>query len=234
MATILVTGGTGFIGNHVVRRLCAEKVPVRILARPTSQLACLESLPVEVVIGDLTDRESLKRAVKGCQIVFHVAADYRLWARHPEELYRSNVDGTANMLAVAFESGVSRVVYTSTVGTIGLPEDGRKGRKKDFPDPRQLAGHYKRSKFHAEQTRPALRARWLSGCCGESYGAGRRGDRKPTETGKDHFGFSQSEDACLHRYRTQPGGRERRSRRPPGRHDARPGRASAIFWADGI
>ena len=151
MSTILVTGGTGFIGNHLVRRLCAEKLPVRVLVRPTSQLACLESLPVEVASGNLTDPESLKRSVAGCRTVFHVAADYRLWARHPEELYRNNVDGTANMLAAAFDAGVTRFVYTSTVGTIGFAEDGTEGTEADFPDPRHLSGHYKRSKFLAEQ-----------------------------------------------------------------------------------
>jgi dihydroflavonol-4-reductase len=184
MAMILVTGGTGFIGNHVVRRLCAEKFSVRVLARKSSRLACLESLPVEVVTGDLTDRESLKRAVEGCQTVFHVAADYRLWARYPEELYRNNVDGTANMLAAAFEGGVSRFVYTSTVGTIRLPEDGGEGTEEGVPDPRQLAGHYKRSKFLAEQLalRSAQDGRPVvvvnpTAPVGE-------GDRKPTETGK--------------------------------------------------
>jgi len=184
MDKVLVTGGTGFIGNHVVRRLCAEKVSVRVLARPTSQLACLESLPVEVVTGDLTDRESLKRAVEGCQIVFHVAADYRLWARHPEELYRNNVDGTANMLAAAFESGVSRLIYTSTVGTIGLPEDGTEGTEEGFPDPKQLGGHYKRSKYLAEQL--ALRSArdgYPVVVVNPTAPVG-EGDRKPTATGK--------------------------------------------------
>lgn len=184
MTMILVTGGTGFIGNHIVRRLCAENFPVRILARSTSQLDSLESLPVEVVIGDLSDRESLKPAVKGCQTIFHVAADYRLWARDPQELYRSNVNGTANILAVAFESGVSRVVYTSTVGTIGFPANGAEGTENDFPDPDQLAGHYKRSKFQAEQT--ALRyARegYPVVVVNPTAPVGER-DRKPTDTGK--------------------------------------------------
>ena len=120
MSKILVTGGTGFIGNHIVRRLCAEQLPVRVLARATSPRGCLESLPVEVVLGDLLDRESLRKAATGCDTVFHVAADYRLWARHPEELYRNNVEGTEQLLAIAFEAGVRRFIHTSTVGTIGF------------------------------------------------------------------------------------------------------------------
>jgi len=184
MGKILVTGGTGFIGNHIVRRLCAERMAVRVLVRPTSQLACLESLSLEVTTGDLTDPASLRRAVEGCTIVFHVAADYRLWARHPAELYRNNVEGTANMLAAAFEQGVSRFVYTSTVGTIGFPANGVEGTEETFPDPGQLAGHYKMSKFQAEQL--ALRAAWEGHpvvVVNPTAPVGER-DRKPTHTGK--------------------------------------------------
>ena len=118
MSVVLVTGGTGFVGSHVVRRLCAEGLTVRVLARRTSPLRLLESLPVEVVFGDLLDPESLRNAVTGCDTVFHVAADYRLWARHPQELYRNNVEGTENILAAARTAGVNRFVCTSTVGTI--------------------------------------------------------------------------------------------------------------------
>src|SRR5262249_40999130 len=135
MNNILVTGGTGFIGNHVVRALCARNLPVRVLARETSPMQALEGLPVEVAVGDLRERESLNRAVRGCQTVFHVAADYRLWARRPRELYQSNVEGTANMLAAAFENGVGRFIYTSTVGTIGFRENGMEASEADFPDP---------------------------------------------------------------------------------------------------
>ena len=184
MAMILVTGGTGFIGNHVVRRLCAERLPVRVLARPTSQLDCLESLPVELATGDLTDRDSLKKAVQGCHIVFHVAADYRLWSRHPEELYRNNVDGTANVLAVSFESGVTRFVYTSTVGTIGFPSDSTEGTEENFPDPQQLAGHYKKSKFQAEQLALRYARDGHSVVIVNPTAPVGEGDRRPTETGK--------------------------------------------------
>ena len=184
MAKILVTGGTGFIGNHIVRRLCGEKHPVRVLVRSTSQLDCLKSLPVEVVTGDLSDRASLARAVEGCQVVFHVAADYRLWARHPQELYRHNVDGTANMLAVAFDSGVTRFIYTSTVGTIGFPEDSSEGTEETFPDARQLAGHYKRSKFQAEQVALEFARDGFPVVIVNPTAPVGEGDRKPTETGK--------------------------------------------------
>jgi dihydroflavonol-4-reductase len=184
MASILVTGGTGFIGNHVVRRLCQERLSVRVLVRPTSRLDCLRSLPVETATGDLSDKESLKPAVEGCETVFHVAADYRLWARRPEELYRSNVQGTANLLAVAFERGVRRFVYTSTVGTIAIPEDGGEGTEECFPEAGQLSGHYKRSKFQAEQI--ALRYAREGHpvvVVNPTAPVGER-DLKPTDTGK--------------------------------------------------
>jgi len=184
MSTVLVTGGTGFIGNHIVRRLCAERFSVRVLARPTSQLACLESLPVEIVIGDLTDPASLRTAVRGCQIVFHVAADYRLWARKPGELYQHNVGGTEHIFAAAFGSGVNRLVYTSTVGTIGIPTEGAEGTEESFPDLRQLAGHYKKSKFLAEQVALRYARDGYPVVIVNPTAPVGEGDRKPTDTGK--------------------------------------------------
>ncbi|MCZ6489792.1 MAG: NAD-dependent epimerase/dehydratase family protein [Acidobacteria bacterium] len=184
MSMMLVTGGTGFIGNHVVRRLCEEKFSVRVLARPGSRLACLESLPVEVVTGDLLDRPSLERAVEGCQAVFHVAADYRLWARDSRELYRNNVEGTEQMLAVASERGVSRFVYTSTVGTIGIPKNGSEGTEDSFPAPAALAGHYKRSKFMAEQAVLRYASRGYPVVVVNPTAPVGEGDWKPTPTGK--------------------------------------------------
>ena len=181
---VLVTGGTGFIGNHIVRRLCDHRYSVRVLARPTSQLACLESLPVEVVIGDLSDPASLRTAVRGCQIVFHVAADYRLWAHDPGELYRHNVEGTKHILAAAFESAVSRLVYTSTVGTIGFSKDGAESTEESFPDPRQLAGHYKKSKFLAEQVALRYARDGYPVVVVNPTAPVGEGDRKPTQTGK--------------------------------------------------
>lgn len=142
----MVTGATGFIGWHVANRLLARGRKVRALARPSSQV---RELDVETVIGDLRDRPSLDRAVAGCGAVFHVAADYRLWARDPSELYRSNVEGTRNLLAAARQAGVERVVYTSTVGCIGVPED-HPGSEDVEVRLEEMTGAYKRSKFQAE------------------------------------------------------------------------------------
>ena len=131
----------------MARRLLSRGHRVRALARPSSQVRELE---VEVVTGDLRDRESLDRAVAGCGAVFHVAADYRLWAKDPSELYRSNVEGTRNLLAAAREAGVEKVVYTSTVGCIGIPQD-HPGSEDVEVHLEEMTGAYKRSKFQAEQ-----------------------------------------------------------------------------------
>ena len=184
MSNALVTGGTGFVGSHVVRRLCAEGFAVRVLARRTSPLRLLESLPVEVVFGDLLDPESLRNAVTGCDSVFHVAADYRLWARHPQELYRNNVEGTENILAAARTAGVNRVVYTSTVGTIGFHRSETAATEEDFPDPQGLSGHYKRSKFLAEQVALRFAREGFPVVIVNPTAPVGEGDRRPTDTGK--------------------------------------------------
>lgn len=184
MDRVLVTGGTGFIGSHIVGRLCEENFSVRVLARPASPLDCLKSLAVEIVTGDLTNKDSLEHAVQGCQVVFHVAADYRLWAAHPEELYRNNVDGTTNLLAAAFGHGVERFIYTSTVGTIGFPKNGSQGAEENFPDPAELAGHYKRSKFQAEQVALRYAREGHPVVVVNPTAPVGEGDRKPTDTGK--------------------------------------------------
>jgi dihydroflavonol-4-reductase len=147
MKPVLVTGASGFLGWHVARVLLERGYSVRALVRAGSRV---EELDVERVTGDLRDAASLERAVAGCEMVFHVAADYRLWARHPEELYRSNVDGTRNMLQAAKSAGVERVVYTSTVGCIGMPPGGI-GNEDTPVSIEDMAGDYKRSKFLAEQ-----------------------------------------------------------------------------------
>ena len=147
MKPTLVTGATGFIGWHVARKLLARGHRVRALARPGSAVRELE---VEAVAGDLRDSASLERAVQGCGLVFHVAADYRLWAKDPSELYRSNVEGTRNLLTAARKAGVERVVYTSTVGCIGIPEAGP-GSEDVEVHLEHMTGAYKRSKFQAEQ-----------------------------------------------------------------------------------
>jgi dihydroflavonol-4-reductase len=131
----------------VARGLQSRGHRVRALARPSSHV---RELDVEVATGDLRDRDSLDRAVAGCGVVFHVAADYRLWAKNPSELYRSNVEGTRNLLAAAREAGVEKVVYTSTVGCIGIPLD-RPGSEDVEVHLEEMTGAYKRSKFQAEQ-----------------------------------------------------------------------------------
>ncbi len=143
----LVTGASGFVGWHVARMLLERGQRVRALVRAASRVRELE---VEVVAGDLRDPESLRRAVAGCAVVYHVAADYRLWARDARELYRSNVDGTRNLLEAARQEGVERVVYTSTVGCIGIPQSGVGDERTPVSFP-EMVGAYKRSKFLAEQ-----------------------------------------------------------------------------------
>jgi dihydroflavonol-4-reductase len=144
----LVTGATGFIGWHVAKKLLERGHRVRALVRPSSQVRDIE---VETIEGDLRDPDSLERAVAGCAVVYHIAADYRLWAKDPSDLYRSNVDGTRNLLQAARNAGVERVVYTSTVGCIGMPE-GRPGDENVTVTLEEMTGAYKRSKFLAEQT----------------------------------------------------------------------------------
>jgi len=143
----LVTGASGFIGWHIARLLGERGHKVRALVRPASKL---RELDAETVTGDLREAVSLDRAVVGCGLVFHVAADYRLWARDQRELYESNVEGTRNLLEAARRAGVERVVYTSTVGCIGVPKDGL-GDETQPVRLEEMAGAYKRSKFLAER-----------------------------------------------------------------------------------
>jgi dihydroflavonol-4-reductase len=148
--TTLVTGATGFLGSHVARRLVARGENVRVLVRASSSNRAIVDLPLEYVTGDLRDEASLARAMAGVQRVFHVAADYRLWAKNPQDIYDSNVGGTKKLLAAARQAGVERLVYTSTVATIavdrpGLPNESTDARLEE------MIGHYKRSKWMAEE-----------------------------------------------------------------------------------
>ncbi len=147
MKPTLVTGASGFIGWHVARVLLERGHRVRALVRVASRVA---ELDLERVEGDLRDPASLERAVQGCGLVFHVAADYRLWVRRPQEMYESNVEGTRNLIAAAERAGVERLVYTSTVGCIGVPKNGV-GDESQTASLDEMSGPYKRSKFLAEQ-----------------------------------------------------------------------------------
>jgi dihydroflavonol-4-reductase len=164
-----VTGATGFLGSHVARVLAEQGAELRLLVRPTSDLRNLEGLNADRVIGDLRDPASMEKVLSGCDALFHVAADYRLWVRDPDEMYRSNVEGTRSLLDAARKQGVRRIVYTSSVATMGFtsshsarvgtgdparPSRAELGSVADEESPVALAdmiGHYKRSKFMAEQ-----------------------------------------------------------------------------------
>src|SRR5579863_6128593 len=146
-----VTGATGFLGSHVARQLAARGAELRLLVRPTSRQENIACLAGERVTGDLRDVESLRKGMTGCEFVFHVAADYRLWARERNELYQSNVEGTRNVLEAARDSGVRRVVYTSSVATMSFGSDGRLTDESSPVALGDMIGDYKRSKFMAEQ-----------------------------------------------------------------------------------
>jgi dihydroflavonol-4-reductase len=146
-----VTGATGFLGSHVARVLSDQGANLRLLVRPTSNLKNLEGLNADTAVGDLRDHASLVKAMAGCDTAFHVAADYRLWVRDPNEMYRSNVEGTRALLEAARKNGVRRVVYTSSVATMGFTLNGKPADEDSPVSLADMIGHYKRSKFMAEQ-----------------------------------------------------------------------------------
>jgi dihydroflavonol-4-reductase len=180
----LLSGATGFVGSAVARALLREGWQVKALVRQNSDRRNLQGLQIETVAGDLNDRSSLDHAVAGCEALFHVAADYRLGARRPEELYRTNVEGTRNVLNAARSAGVGRIVYTSSVATIGIPADGSPGCEETPVALADMIGHYKRSKFLAEQVaRDAALAGASVVIVNPSTPIG-PGDVKPTPTGQ--------------------------------------------------
>lgn len=146
-----VTGATGFIGASIVRQLLSDGREVRVLVRKASNLNNLKGLDVEIWEGDLLDSASLKQGLKDCDVLYHAAADYRLWTRNPEEMYRINVGGTTSVLEAALENGIAKVVYTSSVGTLGNPGDGRPGNEDTEVSLSDMFGPYKKSKFLAER-----------------------------------------------------------------------------------
>ena len=146
-----VTGATGFVGSHVARALAEQGAELRLLVRATSDPRNIRALRAERVTGDLRDPASLEKGIGACDVVFHVAADYRLWVRDPEQMYRSNVEGTRAVLEAARKNRVRRVVYTSSVATMGFTSNGRPADESSPVSLDNMIGHYKRSKFMAEQ-----------------------------------------------------------------------------------
>ena len=157
--TVLVTGASGFVGSAVVRQLLARGERVRVLVRPASDRRNVSGLAVEIVEGDLRQASSLAAACAGCSALYHVAADYRLWTRDPRELYASNVEGTRNLMRAALGAGIPRIVYTSSVATLGLHGDGSPASEDSPVGLANMIGHYKRSKFLAERAVDELVAR---------------------------------------------------------------------------
>jgi dihydroflavonol-4-reductase len=184
MTQALVTGGTGFVGANVVRELVAAGAGVRVLARAGGDRRALDGVPVEIVEGDVLDAASVRRAVRGVQTVYHVAADYRLWTPDPAGLYRTNVEGTRTVLEAAGEAGVGRIVHTSSVGALGVPADGRPGTEDTPVTLADMVGHYKRSKFLGEQVARELAGRGLPVVIVNPSAPIGPWDVKPTPTGQ--------------------------------------------------
>ncbi len=147
----LVTGANGFIGSAVVRLLLNKGEDVRVLVRPDSDRRNFDGLDIEIMEGNLSDIDSLKRAVTGCQLLYHLAADYRLWIPDPDNMYKANVDGTRNLIIAATEADIEKIVYTSSVATLGLNEDDTPSDESTPVSIEDMTGHYKRSKFLAEE-----------------------------------------------------------------------------------
>lgn len=182
--TTLLTGATGFLGSHVALQLLARGESIRALVRPASNLRAIDSLPLERVTGDLRDMSSLLRALKGVRRVFHIAADYRLDVRNPQELYDSNVTGTRNLLEAARHSGVEQFIYTSTVATIAVHRPNLLPNEETPSSLSEMVGHYKRSKFLAEQEALRFAAQGFPVVIVNPTTPVGPGDWKPTPSGR--------------------------------------------------
>jgi dihydroflavonol-4-reductase len=181
---VFVTGATGFVGSHVAQELSRHGADLRILVRSSSKLANLEGIPAETVVGDLLQVDALRSALSGCDAVMHVAADYRLWVTDPDKMHATNVTGTRELLRLAREQGVPRVVYTSSVATMGFFSDGRLCDEATPVSLANMIGHYKRSKYLAEQEAvAAARAGQQVIILNPTTPIG-SGDIKPTPTGR--------------------------------------------------
>ncbi|MDQ6960429.1 MAG: NAD-dependent epimerase/dehydratase family protein [Mariprofundaceae bacterium] len=183
--SILVTGASGFVGSAIMRQLLDAGHEVRVLLRSNSPRDNLEGLDVEIVIGDLTGAATLKKATAGCSALFHAAADYRLWTPNPDAMYATNVDGTRNIMRAALDAGVQRIVYTSSVATLGIHQDGAPADEATPSSLDDMIGHYKHSKFMAETVvKDMVAAEGLPAVIvNPSTPVGPR-DIKPTPTGK--------------------------------------------------
>ena len=181
----LVTGASGFVGSAVLRRLVEAGHRVRALVRPTSDRRNLAGVECEVATGDLDDRAALDRAVAGCDALFHVAADYRLWVTDAAAMYRSNVEGTRQLMLAAAEAGVRRIVYTSSVATLGLRPDGTPADEATAAGAGDMIGHYKKSKFLAEaEVRRLIETEGLPAVIVKPSTPFGPRDVKPTPTGR--------------------------------------------------
>ncbi len=180
---VLVTGATGFVGGAVARHLVARGDRIQVLVRPTADRRLLAGLDVEVVEGDLRDPASLAHALADVDVCYHVGATYTLWSRDPRELYESNVIGTRNLLAAAERAGTRRIVYTSSVGTLGIPPGGV-GTETTPVSLADMVGHYKRSKYLAEREAEAAAARGVPVVIVNPSTPVGPGDVKPTPTGQ--------------------------------------------------
>jgi dihydroflavonol-4-reductase len=186
---VFLTGATGFIGHHVARALAIEGAQLRMLVRETSNLANLEGIDGETHVGDLSEPDSLKPALAGCDAVVHVAADYRLWIPDPKAMYRANVDGTRELLRMARETGVKRFVYTSSVATMHFRSDGLVVNEDTPVALKDMVGHYKRSKFMAEQEALRAAAQGQSVVILNPTSPIGTNDSKPTPTGRIFVDF---------------------------------------------
>jgi dihydroflavonol-4-reductase len=188
---IFITGATGFVGHHVARELAAQGADLRLLVRRSSNLAHLQGISGETHVGDLADPASIKPALEGCEAVMHVAADYRLWIPDPQAMYRANVDGTRELLRMAREADIRRFVYTSSVATMGFRKDGLIVNEDTPVSLEMMVGHYKRSKFLAEQEAiAAAKAGQQVMILNPTTPIGSH-DAKPTPTGRIFVDFLQ-------------------------------------------
>ena len=181
---VFITGGTGFIGSAVIRKLLADGHEVRALVRTGANTRMLDGLPVARVSGDLSDITVMQQAMTGCEWIFHVAALYAYWGYTWDDFYQSNIEGTRHVLEAAAKSGVSRIVHTSSIASLGIPRDGTPGTEDTPVTLKDMLSDYKRSKFLAEEVVREFVAKGLPVVTVNPAAPVGVGDHKPTQTGK--------------------------------------------------